>query len=345
MKAEGCSPVTCLTFFFTYPRVPILCSCLPPVRMKSDTKGGLNLDDMLSDLTSNPIADLAPGTGNSSAAMGKRKRGLVTPQSARSRRSSLGTSGSSASSSSMPRGRASLGGGGGGARRPPVPSSWTVRDYEDTEAGNGGEAGEEDDDDFNNETGAIDFGGQDDADEEEDGVADDVAMQDQAEALPNAGGAVVSDVDGKDVGNDGDGAADEAAAVISPDAVDEPAKTVGAAAAEAAVSKPRSRFARMKDTNDIAVTEAAEAALRPKPASVEKEAVPTGGERAAAGAAAARAGVGSNYMPSLDFQGPQYVLSEAPSTPASSAPNASAWLQKVSTQCSRESVTGAGSGA
>ncbi|CAM9294512.1 unnamed protein product, partial [Scytosiphon promiscuus] len=57
--------------------------------------GALNLDDMLSDLTSNPIASLAPGNGHGSGPssassssssasaagiLSKRRRGLVTPQ-------------------------------------------------------------------------------------------------------------------------------------------------------------------------------------------------------------------------------------------------------------------------
>lgn len=296
---------------------------------------------MLSDLTSNPIADLAPGTGlgsssssSASAMMSKRKRGLVTPQSARSRRSSAASSSSNSSSSmasnrgSTPRGRSSLGGGGsgggggggGGARRPPVPSNWTVRDYEDTEAGAGGEAGDEGGDDFD--------GAMNDSSINStvffDGEGEEAGGGVQREgATAAAVGSVQADAGGDDEG----GA--KRSAVVSPEAPGGvPGKTAGPVEGEGTgAPKPRSRFARMKETNNIAVTAAAEAALRPKASPVEEKkegegAGEKGGEEAAGKA-------GSNYMPSLEFQGPQYELSEASSTSASSVPSASAWLQKV----------------
>lgn len=288
---------------------------------------------MLSDLTSNPIADLTPGTGlgssssSTSAMMSKRKRGLVTPQSARSRRSSAASSSSNSSSSmasnrgSTPRGHASL---GGGARRPPVPSSWTVRDYEDTEAGAGGETGDEGGDDFDvamndsstNATVYFDGEGEGGGGQGED-------------AAGAAAGSVESDADG-----DGEGGA-KRAAVVSPEAhggiSGETAGTGAGEGGETGAPKPRSRFARMKETNNIAVTAAAEAALRPKPMPVEEKEKEEGKEAGAGGKVGEEAAgkAGNNYMPSLEFQGPQYELSEAPSTSASSVPSASAWLQKV----------------
>ncbi|CAN0008467.1 unnamed protein product, partial [Laminaria digitata] len=306
--------------------------------------GGLNLDDMLSDLTSNPIAELAPGTGlgsssssSASAMISKRKRGLVTPQSARSRRSSAASSSSNSSSSmasnrgSTPRGRASLGGGGGGggggARRPPVPSSWTVRDYEDTEAGAGGEAGDEGGDDFDGAMNDSSINASVFFDGEEEGGGGRGGQCEGATAAATVGGEVETGVSGDDEGDS------KRAAVVSPEA---PGGVAGETAGEGdggetGAAKPRSRFARMKEANDIAVTAAAEAALRPKPVPVvEKE--KTGEEGAGGKGGEEAAGkAGSNYMPSLDFQGPQYELSEAPSTSAGSVPSASAWLQKDET--------------
>ncbi|CBJ49021.1 conserved unknown protein [Ectocarpus siliculosus] len=274
--------------------------------------GGLNLDDMLSDLTSNPIADLAPGNGNSSSGgpssssssampLSRRKRGLVTPQSARSRRSY----GSTASRGS------SAGGGGSDSRRPPVPSAWTVRDYEDDPGASG--------------DGGDDVGGFEHFDGEEDAGDGDAAMEDASDSII----AAAAENEAGDTASDGAAAAaaaggdekKELAAVVSP----EPPATATAAAAPAAAAsaKPRSRFARMKETNDIAVTAAAEAALRPK--TVEEK-------PAAAAAAVRKDGEGKgSYMPSLEFQGPQYSLSEAPSTPAGSVASASSWLQKDET--------------
>lgn len=267
---------------------------------------------MLSDLTSNPIADLAPGTGNSgpsssSSTMPKRKRGLVTPQSARSRRSS--------------------GGGGGSARRPPVPSAWTVRDYED-DAGASADGDYGDDDvggveHFDGEDDGGDAGGAD-GDADADG---DAAMRDAGAAGAAAAAAVVGSGEASSTSAGGEKAA---AAAVSPEAPEgEPA------AAAAAAAKPRSRFARLKESNDIAVTAAAEEALRPKKPEIADKgpaAAAAAGKGGGEGkAAAAAGGVGSSYMPSLEFQGPQYSLSEAPSTSAGSVPSASSWLQKVCT--------------
>lgn len=271
--------------------------------------GALNLDDMLSDLTSNPIADLAPGTGgsgpsSSSSTVPKRKRGLVTPQSARSRRSSGG--GSTASRGSI----------GGSARRPPVPSAWTVRDYED-------DAGASADGDYGDDNvgGVEHFDGEDDGGDAGDADGD-AAMQDARAAGAAAAAAVVESGDASSAAA---GGAEKvaAAAAVSPEAPEgEPA------AAAAAAAKPRSRFARLKESNDIAVTAAAEEALRPKkPEIAEKDPAAVAGKGGEGKVAAG--GVGSSYMPSLEFQGPQYSLSEAPSTSAGSVPSASSWLQKV----------------
>ena len=268
--------------------------------------GALNLDDMLSDLTSNPIADLAPGTGgsgpsSSSSTVPKRKRGLVTPQSARSRRSSGG--GSTASRGSI----------GGSARRPPVPSAWTVRDYEDdVGASADGDYGDDD-------VGGVEhFDGEDDGGDAGDADGD-AAMQD-ARAAGEAAAAVVESGDASS--SAAGGAEKVAAAAVSPEAPE------GEPAAAAAAAKPRSRFARLKESNDIAVTAAAEEALRPKkPEIAEKDPAAVAGKGGESKVAAG--GVGSSYMPSLEFQGPQYSLSEAPSTSAGSVPSATSWLQKV----------------
>lgn len=263
---------------------------------------------MLSDLTSNPIADLAPGTGNSgpsssssSMPVSKRKRGLVTPQSARSRRSSGG--GSTASRGSI----------GGSARRPPVPSAWTVRDYEDdTAASADGDYGDDD-------VGGVEhFDG-------EDGEADATGDGDGDAAMQDVGASVATVVESGEASSGAAAGGEEkpvaaAAAVVSPEAP----------GGQPAAAKPRSRFARLKETNDIEVTAAAEEALRPKkPEIAEKDpAAAVDGKMGGEGKAAA-GGVGSSYMPSLEFQGPQYSLSEAPSTSAGSVPSASSWLQKV----------------
>ncbi|CAN0219247.1 unnamed protein product, partial [Ectocarpus sp. 12 AP-2014] len=277
--------------------------------------GALNLDDMLSDLTSNPIADLAPGNGNSSSGgpssssssampLSKRKRGLVTPQSARSSRSY----GSSASR------RSSAGGGGSASRRPPVPSAWTVRDYEDDPGASG--------------DGGDDVGGFENFDGEEDPGDGDATMEDASDSVV----AAAAENDAGDAASDGAAATaaaggeekKELAAVVSPEP---PATAAATAPAAAPAAKPRSRFARMKETNDIAVTAAAEAALRPKTVE-EKPAAPAPAVAAAVG----KDGEGKgSYMPSLEFQGPQYSLSEAPSTPAGSVASASSWLQKDET--------------
>ncbi len=276
--------------------------------------GALNLDDMLSDLTSNPIAALAPGTGvsgpsassSASAMLSKRKRGLVTPQSARSRRSS-GGGGSTASR------------GSGTGRRPPVPSAWTVRDYEDDAAASAdGDFGGGDDDDDDDAGGGFEhFDGEDAGD-------GDATMRDAGTEKDAAAAAAAAVVESGDTVPAAGGGQQKppAAAVVSPEAP-------GGAAAAAAAAKPRSRFDRLKETNDIAVTAAAEAALRPKKTDAAEK------DGAAAAAAdgkvneKAAGGVGSSYMPSLEFQGPQYSLGEAPSVPAGSVPSASSWLQKV----------------
>lgn len=270
---------------------------------------------MLSDLTSNPIANLASGNGfESKSAASKWKKGLTTPQSSRSRRSSISGSGSLANA--VPRGRASLG-GGDSTRRSPVPSSWTVRDYEDTEVGPGGEVGGMEEDDFR---AAMDNGGVDipggSAEEEE----EDVAMHNGDKPLE---GKTSGPAKQAAVAEAGSGGAEkvplvsqetEEKTLVAPEPVEDSAKAV----------KPRSRFARMKETNDIAVTAAAEAVLRPKPE--VKEVLQPMGQGPDVGKVGA---VGSNYMPSLDFQGPQYELSEAPVTSAGSIPSTSCWLHKV----------------
>ncbi|CAM9333284.1 unnamed protein product, partial [Ectocarpus fasciculatus] len=278
--------------------------------------GALNLDDMLSDLTSNPIADLAPGNGNSSSGgpssssssampLSKRKRGLVTPQSARSRRS-YGSTASRGSSSA-----------GSASRRPPVPSAWTVRDYEDDP----GASGDGDNDIVGDDVGGFEhFDGEEDAND-----AGDVAMEDASDSGTAGAAAAAAANDAGDAAGAAaaaGGEEKELAAVVSPEA---PA-TAAAPVAVAAAAKPRSRFARMKETNNIAVTAAAEAALRPK--IVEEK--PAAAATAAAAAGKGGEGKGS-YMPSLEFQGPQYSLSEAPSTPAGSVASASSWLQKDET--------------
>ncbi|CAM9742808.1 unnamed protein product, partial [Ectocarpus sp. 4 AP-2014] len=193
--------------------------------------------------------------------------------------------------------------------RPPVPSAWTVRDYEDDPGASG--------------DGGDDVGGFEHFDGEEDAGDGDAAAEDASDS----GIAAASENDAGDAASDGAAAAaaaggddkKELAAVVSPES---PA-TVAAAPAAAAAAKPRSRFARMKETNNIAVTAAAEAARRSK--TVEEK-------PAAAAAAVGKDGEGKgSYMPSLEFQGPQYSLSEAPSTPAGSVASASSWLQKDET--------------
>lgn len=239
----------------------------------------------------------------------------MTPQSARSRRSSS----------------SSAGGGGSGGRRPPVPSAWTVRDYED-DAGAGG-------DDAAGGGGGDEFGGgveHFDGGEEEYGAGaanagdndsargdGDATMQDVVEGKNGAASAVVVSTEsgsaaGASAASGGGGESKPPAAVVSPEA---PTGDIPAAV------KPRSRFARMKETNDIAVTAAAEEALRPKAEPVEKVVPVPGGEAKSGGGGGV--GSGSSYMPSLEFQGPQYSLSEAPSMPAGSVASASSWLHKV----------------
>lgn len=274
--------------------------------------GGLNLDDMLSDLTSNPIADLAPGTGSSgpssasSASLSKRKRGMVTPQSARSRRSSTYGSTSSRGSSA-----------GSSGRRPPVPSAWTVRDYED-DAGASGDA-----DDDGDVDGVQHFDG-----DNEDATGDsDAAMQDvditgeSSRSDPGAAAAATADESGDVASEEAAAGGETKPAAVSPET---PAGETAAAA------KPRSRFARLKETNNIAVTAAAEAALYPKKAeSIKKEPEAAAAAVDGKGGEGKAGGVGSSYMPSLEFQGPQYSLNAAPSTPAGAVPSTSSWLQKV----------------
>lgn len=278
----------------------------PLLRLSNDLTpnhagGGLNLDDMLSDLTSNPIANLASGNGfDSKSTASKRKKGLTTPQSSRFRRSPI--SGSASLANAVPR---------GGARRSSVPSSWTVRDYEDTEAG----GIEEDDFRASMDDGGIDIPGGS-AEEEED-----VPMHDEDKPLEGkmsgpakqaaAGDAVSGGAEKVPVVSQ---ETEEDKTLVAPEPVED----------SAAAAKPRSRFARMKETNDIAVTAAAEAVLRPKP-EVTDVLQPMG-----QGTDVGKRGVvGNNYKPSLDFQGPQYELSEAPVTPAGSIPNTSSWLHKV----------------
>lgn len=290
--------------------------------------GALNLDDMLSDLTSNPIASLAPGNGHNSgpssassssssastaAILSKRRRGLVTPQSARSRRSSAG-GGSTASR-------------GSAGRRPPVPSAWTVRDYEDDAgAGGDGDFGDHGDGDFG-DGGVEHFDGEEGADVAGGGDGD-ATMQDVG--AENQSGAAAAVVESSSAASESEKKLTAAAAVVPLEA---PGDKAAAPAAPAA--KPRSRFARLKETNDIAVTAAAEAALRPKAEAVEKAPVSATGAAVATakGGDGKATGVGSTYMPSLEFQGPQYALSEAPSTSAGTVANASSWLQKVRGEC------------
>lgn len=296
---------------------------------------------MLSDLTSNPLADLAPGSGGLSA-MAKRKRGLVTPQS---RRSSLASSNLSSTSRT--------GGSSSRGRRPPVPSAgWTVRDYEETEAAGGSDEAAGDDgydgggaldmeDDY---SGVVDDGGQfddkidhameQDADEGKGGEK--VTTTTRATITP-AGSAAEADSE-KDNKTAGDGKRIEDFAVVSPDgpAASSATSASGDAAASpgaGAAAKPRSRFARMKETNHIAVTAAAEAVLKPKP----KPGVGLAGRDVADAASKAdgKAGDGGgkggsrNYVPSLDFHGPQYALNESTTTPSAAAPSTSSWLQTV----------------
>lgn len=271
--------------------------------------GGLNLDDMLSDLTSNPIANLASGNGfDSKSAASKRKKGLTTPQSSRFRRSPI--SGSVPLANAVPRGHASLV-GGDNARRSSVPSSWTVRDYEDTEAG----GIEEDDFRAAMDSGGVDIPGGS-AEEEEN-----VAMHDGGKPLEDKMSGPAKQAEAGDAGS---GGVEKVPVVSQETEVDKTLVAPEPVEDSAAVAKPRSRFARMKEANNIAVTAAAEAVLRPKP-EVTDVLQPMG-----QGPDVGKGGVvRNNYMPSLDFQGPQYELSEAPVTPAGSIPNTSSWLHKV----------------
>lgn len=303
--------------------------------------GSLNLDDMLSDLTSNPLASLAPGSGGGGgASAAKRKRGLVTPQSGRSsvssRRSSLASGVS---------GRA----GAGAGRRPPIPStSWTVRDYEETDAaggsdGGGAADGMDMDDDF---AGVADEGPFDDGDTGASGTATAVeAQQDDSKDVKTAAAAgeqeseaIAADKDNSDDSNKDDSISGVSAATTHATAGavsgGDEAGEVGAEGAAGATTgapaaKPRSRFARMKENNDIAVTPAAEAALRPKPPAIVDGAGVNGEGKGAEGGSGG-AGGKSSYMPSLEFQGPQYALGDSVSVPTGAVPSTSSWLHKVS---------------
>lgn len=341
--------------FFLFRNYPLTRSlfCNPNQSIKSG--GALNLDDMLSDLTSNPLADLAPGNGGGSgggSTIAKRKRGLVTPQSARSRRTPLSSGSMASSRNGLSTGRGTV----GAKRPPPIPkTSWTVRDYEDADVG----GNDKDDDseaigggtfmeDDSGEGGVLDDGSPPPPLQfnEEGGDAAMSAMGDEEEGNRDGVGEAAGGVMGTGVGAKTTVVGGEGGVVVDTVVVDArnaataeearsgttAAGTATAGEAAGAVAKPRSRFARMKETNDISVTAAAEAALRPKPA-------PLASAAAAAAVAAANgkdteggksgAGVGSGYMPSLDFQGPQYALSDAPSTPAGALPSTSAWLLKV----------------
>ena len=201
-----------------------------------------------------------------------------------------------------------------------MPSTWTVRDYEDTEPGPGGEVGGAEEDDFG---AAMDDDRGDVAVEyPEEEAYTHTHNGEKTEGGEKAAASVVAE--------SGCGGSTQKVTVVSPEGGEEEENTevVPAAAIDpSAIAKPRSRFARMKETNDIAVTAAAAAALRPK-TEIKKE---EEGSQANGGAADTGKGgnVGSGYMPSLDFQGPHYELSEAPGTSAGSIPSTSSWLQKV----------------
>lgn len=308
---------------------------------------------MLSDLTSNPLASLAPGRGGGGgggiSSASKRKRGLVTPQSARS-------SVSSSRRSSL----ASGGGLGRSSKRALVSSaSWTVRDYEDMNAGGYGDgdgamdigddfAGVADDGPFESggdgsgscstlmeqqqeETQTKMEGDRKDGDESND--EQQMYMNKPTVDEKNRGKSNIeltnkSDGD-EDSGKDGNSSA-VVSTVVSPDEamIDGSVAPMG----EAAAAKPRSRFDRMKEANDITVTPGAEAALRLKPKPTMGE--DTGNadkklEGKVGGAAGGKEGMGSSYMPSLEFQGPEYALGEATSVPSAAVPSTSSWLQKV----------------
>lgn len=267
---------------------------------------------------------------------------MLTPESVRSpRRYSLG---SNLGSASLARERNNARESSGARRSSNSSATWTVRDYEEDEPGAAG--GDEvsmepatpmdyDDDDDGEERNRLverhasgsssprlapkfDGGGDDDDDA--------MVARDGAEDDASAGNGVAAKAE-ELAGSAQETVLEESAASRDASAGGESAMKESEAIGG---TRPRSRFERMKETNAISVTAAAEAVLRPNqdPASDKSDAAGDGGD-AGKGALKKADHPGGGYMPSLDFQGPQYSLSEAPSTPAGALPSTSSWLRKV----------------